>query len=233
MTDPITASVLFKTAYESRYTWDENFPGYSADVQLVQGLEVYTGTIRINHDLSVEVASVADEQVQEGIYTQLRDIVTHRKRSSFEQSHGQHEFTLGETDETGAVQVLVKGDSMGSSYKIRGKEICQVSRVMGRMAFVIDTHESFDTGSGYIASRYDAVFRNSKTNEVSSVLKFEDTYEKFGDYYLMTKQVVEECHDGISVADTSGALASNPASEASMTTEFNYSNIKLLKPAVV
>jgi hypothetical protein len=216
MTEQTTASVLFQTAYESRYTWDENFPGYSADVQLVQAAKVYTGTIRINSDLSVEVTGVADEQVEEGIYTQLRDIVTHRKHSSFEESHGKHEFTLGETDKTGAVEILVKGDSMGSSYKIRGKEICQVSRVMGRMAFVIDTHESFDTGSGYIASRYDAVFRNSKTNEISSILKFEDTYEKFGDYYLMTKQVVQEHLDG------------NPS-----ITEFSYSNIKLLKPAVV
>ncbi len=125
---------------------------------------------------------------------------------------------------------------MGSNYKIRGNEICQVSRVMGRMAFVIDTYESFDTGSGYIASRYDAVFRNSKTNEVSTILKFEDTYKKFGDYYLMTKQVVQECEDGVSAG---GASRKEPATSGAsgsvvcMTTEFSYSNIKLLKPAII
>lgn len=216
MTHPTTARELFQTAYESRYTWDENFPGYSADVQLVQGDEVYTGKIRINHDMSVEVTDVGDEQVREGIYTQLRDIVTHRKRNSFEQSHGKHEFNLGEQDSTGSIEILVKGDSMGSNYKIRGREISQVSRVMGRMAFVIDTHESVDTDSGYIASRYDAVFRNAKTDEVTSVLKFEDTYEKIGDYYIMTKQVVQEYKDGNRT-----------------TTEFSYSNIKLLEPAAV
>jgi hypothetical protein len=216
MTHPTTARELFQTAYESRYTWDENFPGYSADVQLIQGDEVYTGKIRINHDMSVEVTDVGDEQVREGIYTQLRDIVTHRKRNSFEQSHGKHEFNLGEQDSTGATEILVKGDSMGSNYKIRGGEISQVSRVMGRMAFVIDTHESVDTDSGYIASRYDAVFRNAKTDEVTSVLKFEDTYEKIGDYYIMTKQVVQEYKDGNRT-----------------TTEFSYSNIKLLEPATV
>jgi hypothetical protein len=216
MTHPTTARELFQTAYESRYTWDENFPGYSADVQLIQGDEVYTGKIRINHDMSVEVTDVGDEQVREGIYTQLRDIVTHRKRNSFEQSHGKHEFNLGERDSTGAIEILVKGDSMGSNYKIRGREISQVSRVMGRMAFVIDTHESVDTNSGYIASRYDAVFRNAKTDEVTSVLKFEDTYEKIGEYYIMTKQVVQEYKDGNRT-----------------TTEFSYSNIKLLEPATV
>ncbi|BAY44475.1 hypothetical protein SAMD00079811_20750 [Scytonema sp. HK-05] len=216
MTDPTTARQLFQTAYESRYTWDENFPGYSADVQLVQENEVHTGKIRINGDLGVEVTGVADEQVEEGIYTQLRDIVTHRKRTSFDESHGKHEFSLGQEDPDGAIEILVKGDSMGSNYKVRGKEISQVSRVMGRMGFIIDTHESLDTGSGYIATRYDAIFRNSKTNEVTSILKFEDSYEKIAEYYVMTKQVVQEYKDGTRT-----------------TTEFSYSNIKLLEPAAV
>jgi len=216
MTEQTSARDLFKTAYESRYTWDENFPGYSADVQLTQGDEVYTGKIRINRDLSVEVTGIEDEKVQESVYTQLRDIVTHRKRSQFEQSHGKNEFSLGKLDERGAVEILVKGDAMGSNYKVRGTEICQVSRVMGRMAFVIDTHESLDTGEGYVASRYDAVFRNPQTNEVIKVLKFQDFYEKVGDYYLMTKQIVEDYQQ-----------------QERIKTEFNFSNIKLLEPAVV
>lgn len=211
-----SARELFRTAYENRYTWDENFPGYSADVQLTQGNEVYTGKVRINGDLSVEVTGIENEPVQESIYTQLRDIVTHRKRSQFEQSHGKNEFNLGNTDESGAMEILVKGDAMGSNYKIRGTEICQVSRVMGRMAFVIDTHESLDTGEGYVSSRYDAVFRNPQTDEVTAVLKFEDTYKKVGDYYVMTNQVVHEYKQGERI-----------------TTEFNFSNIKLLSPAAV
>ena len=216
MTHPTTARQIFQTAYESRYTWDENFPGYSADVQLVQGDEVYTGKIRINRDLSVEVTGIEDEQVQESVYTQLRDVITHRKRSLFEQAHGKNEFNFGKMDETSAVEILVKGDAMGSNYKVRGTEICQVSRVMGRIAFVIDTHESLDTGDGYIASRYDAVFRNPQTNEVTQVLKFEDTFEKVGNYYLLTQQVVQEDKQG-----------------KATTTQFNFSNIKLLEPVAV
>ncbi|URD50466.1 DUF3386 domain-containing protein [Chroococcidiopsis sp. CCNUC1] len=216
MTEQTSARDLFKTAYENRYTWDENFPGYSADVQLTQGNEVYTGRIRINRDLSVEVTGIEDEKVQESVYTQLRDIVTHRKRSQFEQSHGKNEFSLGKLDDSGAVEILVKGDAMGSNYKVRGTEICQVSRVMGRMAFVIDTHDSLDTGGGYVASRYDAVFRNPQTNEVIKVLKFQDFYEKFGDYYVMTKQTVEDYQQ-----------------QERIKTEFNFSNVKLLEAVAV
>lgn len=211
-----SASELFRSAYENRYTWDANFPGYTADVEIKQGDEVYQGKIRINQDLTVEVFDLEDEQVKESIYTQMRDVVTHRKRSSFEKSHGKNQFSLGEEDSTGALEILVKGDAMGSNYKIRGTEICQVSRVMGKMAFTIDTHESLDTGEGYVASRYDAVFRNAQTDEVTRQLQFEDTYEKFGNYYIMTRQVVRSQEKGEQII-----------------TEFNFSNVKLLEPAVV
>src|SRR4028118_511213 len=196
MTEEKSARELFEAAYQNRYTWDENFPGYSADVEIKQGDEVYIGKVRINGDLSVEVTGIEDEKVQESVYNQMRDIVTHRKRSSFEKAHGKSSFNLGEKDSTGAVEILVKGDSMGSNYKIRGTEICQVSRVMGRMAFVIDTQESLDTGNGYVSSRYDVVFRNPQTNDTIKELQFEDSYEKIGNYYVMTRQVIHSKENG-------------------------------------
>jgi hypothetical protein len=216
MTEQKSARDLFRAAYENRYTWDENFPGYSADVEIKQGDEVYTGKVRINRDLTVEVTGIEDEKVQESVYNQMRDIVTHRKRSSFEKAHGKSEFSLGEEDHTGAVEILVKGDAMGSNYKVRGTEICQVSRVMGPMAFTINTKESLDTGEGYVSSAYNAIFRSSKTGDLKGKREFEETYEKVGDYYVMTRQVVHALEE-----------------DTRITTEFNFSNIKLLEPAVV
>lgn len=216
MTEQPIARDLFRAAYENRYTWDANFPGYKADVTLKQGDEVYTGKIAINPNLSVEVTGIENEEVQQSVYTQLRDVVTHRKHSTFEQAHGKNSFSAGSTDDTGAMEILVKGDAMGSNYKIRGTEICQVSRVMGRMAFTIDTHESSDTQQGYVAKRYDVVFRNPQTGELIRELQFEDTYDKVGDYYVMTRQVIH--------AKENGQVT---------TTEFNFSNVKLLEPVAV
>ncbi len=216
MTEQTGARELFQTAYEHRYTWDENFPGYSADVEIKQGDEVYSGSVRINSDLTVEVTGFTDEKVQESVYNQMRDIVTHRKRSSFAQAHGKNEFSLGETDSTGAVEIAVKGDAMGSNYKVRGKEISQVSRVMGPMAFTINTNSSLDTGEGYISSGYNAIFRNAKTGELKGKREFEDTFEKFGDYYVMTHQFVKAIEG-----------------DSRITTEFTFSNIRLLAMAVV
>lgn len=205
---------LFRKAYENRYTWDANFPGYTADITLKQGNEVYTGKLRVNADYSVEVSEIEDEKVTESVYNQLRDIVTHRKRSSFEQSHGKNTFNLGNEDPTGAVEILVTGDAMGSNYKIRGTEICQVSRVMGPVAFVINTEESLETHEGYISTKYNAIFRNSKTNELKGKRDFTESYEKFGNYYLPTHQVID-------AIDAGGEK---------FVTEFIFSNIQLLEP---
>lgn len=215
MPETITARDLFKAAYENRYTWDSDFPGYSADLELIQGAEVYHAQVRINADLTVEVSGIDHEEVQQSIYTQLRDIVTHRKRSTFDAAHGKNSFNLGHTDETGAMEILVTGDAMGSNYKIRGTEICQVSRVMGRMAFVIDTRDSLDTGNGYVSTRYDVIFTNPQSGERVQELKFEDTYTPLGNYYVMTHQVIHTNKQG-----------------QETTTEFKYSNLKLLEMAI-
>ncbi|AFY71729.1 hypothetical protein Pse7367_3493 [Thalassoporum mexicanum PCC 7367] len=206
---------LFQAAYENRYTWDANFPGMTADVSARVNDETRTGKVRIDSDLTVEVTmdepklttrttktpdgsekTVEVDEGHEWLTNQLRDVVTHRRRKSFEEAHGKSSFSFGESDDTGAVEILVSGDSMGSNYKIRDNQISLVSRVMGRIAFVINHLAKLDTGEGYISSAYNAVFRNPQTDEVVRQTKFEDSYEKFGNYYLMTKQVVHANEKG-------------------------------------
>ena len=206
---------LFRAAYENRYTWDTNFPGFNADLEVKQGNEVYNTKICINSDLTIEVSGIENQQVQKSISTQLKDIVTHRQRVAFEQVHGKNNFTIGETDSAGAVEILVSGAAMGSRYKIRDNEICHVNRVVGAMTFVIDTRESLKTGEGYVPTRYDAVFHNAE-GEVVQQVQFEDSYEKIGDYYLMTHQILHSQKQG-----------------EQTVTSFSYSNVKLLEPAAV
>ncbi|MEC4985517.1 MAG: DUF3386 domain-containing protein [Oscillatoria sp. PMC 1068.18] len=217
MSETNNAREIFQSAYENRYTWDENFPGYTANLEIKQGEETYQGQVKVNPDLSVEISGIEDEKVHESVYNQMRDVITHRKRSSFAAAHGKNQFTLGEKDSTGAVEILVSGDAMGSNYKVRGQEITQVSRVMGPMAFTINTKESLDTGSGYVSTAYNAVFRDAKTNELKGKRDFEETYDQVGDYYLPSCQVIHAIgKDGETI-----------------TTEFNFSNLKLLETASV
>ncbi len=211
-----TAETLFQTAYESRYTWDENFPGYAANVQLLQEGEVYTGKIQIDPSLNIQVTEVADQQIAAGIDIQLQEVVTRCQKASFLDSYGQHEFILGETVENDGVKVFVKGGNTDCHYQIRNQKIYQEVRVMGRMSLEMNYDDFLATDCGYIPFAYHVVFRNSQTGDVNSILKFTDTYQKFGDYYILTKQIVAEYEDG---------KTETPQS----ITEFVYSHIQLLE----
>jgi hypothetical protein len=208
-----SATEIFRTAYENRYTWDANFPGYTTNLKLKQGDEVYEATVCVKNDFSVEITGIEAEKVRESLYHHMRDIITHRKRSSFEATHGKNSFSLGEKDATEAVEILVQGDAMGSNYKVRGKEICQVRRVMGAMAFTIETIESLDTGEGYISIGYRATFCDAQTDEIKGKREFQESYGKFGNYYLPIQQKIK---------------AINKDGQAT-SIEFNFAQIQLLE----
>lgn len=202
---------LFRSAYENRYTWDTDFPGYSADLQVTQGEEVYTAKVKINADYSVEVSGIDDKKVTESITHQLRDIVTHRQRSSFEKTHGKNEFSLGKTADNGAVEILVNGSAMGSHYQVKENIVSHVSRNMGKMRFVIDTQETLDTGSGYVPTRYYVVFVDTQTEQVTQEQHNFDQFTQVGNYYIMSHKVIKSIEGGKEII-----------------TEFTFSNIVLI-----
>jgi Protein of unknown function (DUF3386) len=213
MTMDVTA--LFRAAYENRYTWDKDFPGYEMEVTLQEGDQVYTGHARVNRNLSVEVTHVDDEQAKQTILGQLQEIAIHRVRRTFEQTHGQNTFTQGETDATGAVEILVGGKSEGDRYKVRNNEVCMVHRHIHGIVVTINTFSSHNTGEGYLSHRYDSIYQDPSTGELKGPKTlFEDNYQKVGHYFLMTSRTIQ-------------------AEDQSTSTTFNFSGIKLLEPALV
>jgi hypothetical protein len=217
MTEQKEARELLRAAYENRYTWDKNFPGYTMDITFKRGDEVFTGRAKINPDLKAEVFGVEDEEAKKEIQNQLWEIAVHRIRRSFEDTHGSNTFTLGETDKTGATEILVGGKSKGDRYKIRHREVCLVHRHIHGVVVTINTFSSHDTGAGYLSHRYDSIYHDPKTGEPKSGRsEFEDNYEKIGDYYILTNRTIESEEDGKKVKR-----------------EFGFSNIKLLEPALV
>ncbi len=210
------ARELFRAAYDNRYTWDGNFPGYTADVNYQAGDQTHTAKAQINSDYKFEVSGIDDEEAKKAIHGQVWEIAVHRVRNSFEQSHGQNVFTLGKTDETGAVEIFVSGKSEGDGYKVRDRVVSMVHRHIHSVVVTIYTHAVLDTGSGYISTQYDSVYHDAKTGEPKGEKSdFEDTYEKVGDYYILSRRVIKTTVDGQPV-----------------TYDFGFTNIQLLKSAV-
>lgn len=208
----ISAQELFRAAYENRYTWDKNFPGYTGDITYKHNDSVFTGKFHVNSNLKTEVLDVEDEQAKQAINNQLWETTIHRIRRSFEETHGANTFNYGATDETGAVEIFLGGKSAGDGYKVRNNEVCLVHRHIHGVVITVNTFSSHNTEEGYLSHRYDSVYHDPKTGEQKGgKSEFEDEYEKVGDYYILSRRLIR--------TETEGQPS---------TQEFIFSNIKLL-----
>ncbi|RUR77138.1 DUF3386 domain-containing protein [Chlorogloeopsis fritschii PCC 9212] len=211
----ISAQEFFRAAYENRYTWDRNFPGYTADITYKVDGQIFTGRICINANLKAEVFEIEDEQAKQAIHNQAWEIAIHRIRRSFEETHGANTFSYGSTDETGAVEIILGGKSEGDKYKVHNNVVSLVHRHIHGVVVTINTFSTHDTGEGYLPHTYDSVYHDPKTGEQKGGRsEFVDEYEKVGDYFILNRREIRT---------ETGAKPS--------IQEFTFSNIKLLESA--
>ncbi|MDM9384891.1 DUF3386 domain-containing protein [Chlorogloeopsis sp. ULAP01] len=209
----ISAQEFFRAAYENRYTWDRNFPGYTADITYKLDEQVFTGKIRINANLKAEVFEIEDEQAKQAIHNQAWEIAIHRIRRSFEETHGANTFSYGSTDETGAVDIILGGKSEGDKYKVRNNVVSLVHRHIHGVVVTINTFSTHDTEEGYLPYTYDSVYHDPKTGEQKGGRsEFVDEYEKVGDYFILNRREI-----------------STETGDKPSIQEFTFSNIKLLE----
>jgi Protein of unknown function (DUF3386) len=213
MAESKSAQELFQAAYENRYTWEPGFPGYTATVKYQKGDEVLTGTILVKPNLSAEVTGIDNEEVRKSVIGQLREVAIHRVRRTFAETHSMNTFAYGETDATGAIEIIMPEKPMGDRYKLRNNEVCHVHRHLHGVMVTIDTFSSHDTGEGYLSHRYDSVYADPETGVIKSEkIVFEDNYQKVGGFQLLSQRIIE------------GVEADGQPS----TTEFSFSNFELL-----
>ncbi|OKH52001.1 hypothetical protein NIES2101_16165 [Calothrix sp. HK-06] len=208
----VSARELFRAAYENRYTWDKDFPGYTADITYKYDGKEYTGKVTIGANMKAEVLGVEDEEAQKAIHGQAWEIAVHRVRRTFEQTHGENTFTYGATDSDGAVELLMGGKATGDKYKVRNNEVSLVHRHIHNVVVTINTFSSHDTGEGYLSHTYDSIYHDPQTGEQKGGKSyFVDEYEKVGKYFILNRREITTDVDG------------KPSVQ-----EFIFSNIKLL-----
>lgn len=191
MTQTLTAQDAFRAAYENRYTWDQNFPGFTADVTFTNGDDSYSGQVTVKSDMSFEVTGIEDETAQKEIEGQLWEITVHRVRRTFEESHGKNSFEFGAKEADGAQEIKVTGASMGNSYKIKNDTVTFVNRKIRNVIVNINTFETLDTDEGYLSLGYDSVYFDAETKEPKGgTTLFRDSFEKIDGYYVLTKREI-------------------------------------------
>lgn len=207
----LSARDIMRAAYENRYTWDGNFPGYTTDVEFKHGDQTYVGKARVNPDLSAEVFEIEDEAALKLVKGQLWEVAIHRVRREFEDTHAKNKFALGETDDKGAVEILVEGKSTGDKYKVLNNEVVLVHRHIHGVVVTINTFSTHDTGAGYLSHTYDSVYHDPKTGEQKKgQSEYTDEYDKVGDYFVLTRRAIASADDG--------------------NMEFIFSNIQMSEP---
>lgn len=208
----VSAQELFRAAYENRYTWDKEFPGYTADITYKYDGKEFTGKVNISANMKAEVVGVEDEEAQKAIHGQAWEIAIHRVRRTFEQTHGENTFRYGVTDPDGAVELLMGGKAEGDKYKVRNNEVSLVHRHIHGVVVTINTFSSHNTGEGYLSHTYDSVYHDPTTGEQKGGKSdFVDEYEKVGKYFILNRRQI--------TTDVNGTPS---------VQEFIFSNIQLL-----
>jgi len=182
---------LFRSAYENRYTWDANFPGYTAKVTYTHNGQTVTGQVRVGADLKAQVTDIADEAAQKAVHNQLWETAIHRVRRAFDDTHGQNTFRYGQTLADGSVEILMEGKAAGDRYHLRDNQVTMVHRHIHGVVVTIHTYSSHDTGAGYLSHRYDSIYHDPKTGEPRGGKSlFEDDYEQVGGYFILSRRHV-------------------------------------------
>ncbi|MEM1366644.1 MAG: DUF3386 domain-containing protein [Cyanobacteria bacterium P01_H01_bin.15] len=193
MVQTLTAQDIFQAAYENRYTWGPDFPGFRATVEVESAGTTHKGRVQVNADLKYEITDLADETAHQIVKSQLWEMTVHRVRHTFEETHGKNTFELGSTDSTGATEIHVKGTAMGNSYKVRNNVVCFVNRRIRDIIVNIDTFETQDTDQGYLATGYDSVYLDPETRKPKKGKTiFKDEFENVGGFYLLSSRTIEE-----------------------------------------
>lgn len=187
----ISARDAFRTAYQNRYTWDEQFPGYTAELSVNYDGELYQGMVRVKPDLSVEVIDNRYPDIRMLLENQLKMEVIHRRRVPFDKMHGNNSFILVGTDDAGASIVKEVGDEMDSYYKVKDGAIAQVNRRFDDdIAVTVDTLGTNKTPAGYLTSHFQATFRDAVTGEILEQEDVRDVHAKIGNYYVLTNRTI-------------------------------------------
>lgn len=208
----VSAREFFRSAYENRYTWDQGFPGYTTDVVFISGENTVTAKATVSADLKAEVTDVEDEDAKKAIQYQLWEVAIHRIRRAFEDTHGSNKFSYGKTLDDGAIEILMGGKSEGDRYQVRDNEVSMVHRHIHGTVVTIHTFSSHDTGEGYLSQKYDSVYHDPESGEQKGGRSvFEDSYEKVGDYVILTERKIQTETENGPVEQT-----------------FRFSNIELL-----
>jgi Protein of unknown function (DUF3386) len=188
-----SASDLLQRAREARATWDESFPGFTADLVILMDGEATHGEVRVSLKGVVDV-DAPEGKAREWARAQLRSEVMHHlaEPSPF---GSQAEFAEPAGDHPLGRLIRLSGDRLESSYRIQGDQFREINRTLQAEKFSIKVLLSARNAEGKdLPSVFTVTFWDARTGALKRAETFHVTYVRVGRFDLPASrtQVVSE-----------------------------------------
>lgn len=188
---------LVRRALMKRYTWDAEFPGYRGEWELVEaGRPPVTGHFSVASDLSVKVEAPNDA-ARATLRNDISSFITQRKMAEFDLAYAEATFARSATRADGTVVIIAVGDPLATTYTIKGNEIMEVSRSVGRLSYTAQEREKMTVEDGRtITTDYDVVYASNQDQSQMAVEKTSDRYVRLGRYWVPSSRRTERTEAG-------------------------------------
>ena len=200
--DPEAVS-LFKEAIAHRAEW-RDFPGFRAELSGHLDGRPFTGKVTVQKDGSVELET-DDPAAKKWLQDQLDSLVMHRLAQPVSDSADTHpprlHFADLADDHPLGRLLQVEGDAMGSSYRIKDRQITVVNRRMGKQNMTITVLDSDKNSEGrFLPHSYVVHYWDVATGKLNRVETFQERSQRVGSWDLPVKRSIVTASDsGLSV----------------------------------
>jgi len=172
--------LIFKEAYESRYTWPTTFKGYGGKCIFLDKDKSLQGEFILGSNLKPQIIKISDNEIVKGISSQLFEVAIHRVKREFNEIHKNNDFKfLGESEK--GLELEVVGKNKGDKYIVKEKKINMVFRKIHGVIIEIFVEEFIDTGDGFLSNKYTSQQLDVENfTPKSGKFKYEDNFVKLG-----------------------------------------------------
>ena len=189
----INCKEIFRTAYENRYTWKNDFKGYQGKCILITNKNKHKGNFLLGKDFKPHIQKIEDEKIIKSISSQLFEVCIHRVKREFESVHSENSFNLLKTSESG-IEMVVSGKNKGDKYRVKNDCINMVYRKIHGTIIEIFVEDFLDTGIGSLSKKYTSQQIDPNTLKAySKKLAYEDEFINIGekDYWFLHTRTIK------------------------------------------
>jgi hypothetical protein len=187
------AVALFQKAIAARASW-KDFPGFTARIEGDFDGRPFAGKVAVDSHGTVTLEGV-EAVAETWALGQLKSIVLHR----LEDSSGEApvlRFADDRDDHPLGRLLVVEGDEMASSYRIKDQRITSVNRHMGPLDMTIITLDNQTNREGkLLPTSYVVQYWDDATGRLRRVESFEDRWERVGSWDLPSVRTVTTASD--------------------------------------